>query len=394
MTLPLRIRRFVILNAAKDLLLLTAATTFLTVGVPLSAANAQSTLPSRLTDKEIWQLNADFSEPNGYFRSDNFLSNETGFQFVIPELVRLVKPGGVYLGVGPEQNFTYIVATQPKMAFIVDIRRGNMMAHLMYKSLLETSKDRAEFLSKLFSRPRPSGLDTTSTPEQLFQAYIAAAPDSVAFRKNLAAIKEHLTKTHAFVLNDSDSKLLDYTYGAFYGGGPQITYNYPSGGGFGRGMPNYANLQMATDATGKNWAYLATEANFRWLKDFESKNLLVPVVGDFAGPKAIRAVGQYLKDHHAIASVFYTSNVEQYLFQQDDDWGKYYRNVATLPLDSTSTFIRSVGGGRGFYNAIPTASFPQLGGRLPSKLSSMQELVKAFTAGQIQSYMDVINMSR
>ena len=378
----LRFRRFVV------------ATLLLAASAPVASAAAQAALAARLTDKEIWQLNADFSEPNGYFRSDNFLSNETGFQFVIPELVRLVRPGGVYLGVGPEQNFTYIVALQPRMAFIFDIRRGNMIAHLMYKALFETSNDRAEFLSKLFSRPRPAGLDTASTPDQLFQAYIAATPDSAAFRRNLAAIKAHLTKTRGFVMNDSDSKLLDYTYGAFYGGGPQISYNYPNGGGFGRGMPNYAMLQSATDANGKNWAYLATEANFRWLKDFESKNLLVPVVGDFAGPKAIRSVGQYLKDHHAVASVFYTSNVEQYLFQQDDDWGKYYRNVATLPLDSTSTFIRSVGGGRGFYNNTPGSSFPQLGGRLPSRISSMQELLKAFADGRIQSYGDVINMSR
>ena len=378
----LRFRRFVV------------ATLLLAASAPVASATAQAALAARLTDKEIWQLNADFSEPNGYFRSDNFLSNETGFQFVIPELVRLVRPGGVYLGVGPEQNFTYIVALQPRMAFIFDIRRGNMIAHLMYKALFETSNDRAEFLSKLFSRPRPAGLDTASTPDQLFQAYIAATPDSAAFRRNLAAIKAHLTKTRGFVMNDSDSKLLDYTYGAFYGGGPQISYNYPNGGGFGRGMPNYAMLQSATDANGKNWAYLATEANFRWLKDFESKNLLVPVVGDFAGPKAIRSVGQYLKDHHAVASVFYTSNVEQYLFQQDDDWGKYYRNVATLPLDSTSTFIRSVGGGRGFYNNTPGSSFPQLGGRLPSRISSMQELLKAFADGRIQSYGDVINMSR
>jgi hypothetical protein len=373
---------------------LTAGIVLSALGTPAGAAIGQSSLPSRLTDKEIWQLNADFSEPNGYFRSDNFLSNETGFQFVIPELVKLVKPGGAYLGVGPEQNFTYIVALQPKIAFIFDIRRGNMIAHLMYKALLETSTDRAEFLSKLFSRPRPPGLDTASTPDQLFQAYIAAAPDSLAFRKNLSAIKAHLTKAHAFVMNDSDSKLLDYTYGAFYGGGPQISYNYPYGGGFGRGMPNYATLQAATDANGKNWAYLATEANFRWLKDFESKNLLVPIVGDFAGPKAIRAVGQYLKDHHAVASVFYTSNVEQYLFQQVDDWSKYYRNVETLPLDSTSTFIRSVGGGRGYFNAAPGATYPQLGGRLPSKLCSMQELLKAFAEGRVQSYVDVINMSR
>ena len=369
-----------------------------TLAAPLFVAGAQS-IPSRLADADLWRLNTDFSEPNGYFRSDNFLSNETGFQWVIPTLKERIPPGGVYLGVGPEQNFTYIVALKPKIAFIFDIRRGNMIAHLMYKALIETSADRAEFLSKLFSRPRPAGLDTNSTPQQLFDAYIAAAPDSALFRRNLADIKSYLTKTHGFVMNDSDSKLMDYTYGAFFSAGPELSYNFPNrfggyGRGFNRGMPTYATLQEATDSAGKNWAYLATEANYRWLKDFESKNLLVPLVGDFAGPKAIRAVGTWLKDHHAIASAFYTSNVEQYLWQQDDDARHYYANVATLPIDSTSTFIRSIGGGyRGF---SPSASVTQtrLGGRLPSVTSSIAELLAAFQAGKLLSYADVIALSR
>jgi hypothetical protein len=364
------------------------------------ALSAQSTIPARLADKELWALNSAFSEPAGTFRSENFLSNETGFQFVIPELERLIKPGGVYLGVGPEQNFTYIVALQPKIAIIFDIRRGNMIEHLMYKALIETSNDRADFLSKLFARARPSGLDTSSTAQALFAAYTAATPDSVLFRKNLAAIKEHLIKAKGFALSDSDTKSLDYIYSAFFGGGPQINYNYPNfggRGGFGRlGMPTYTTLQVATDAAGKNWAYLATEANYRWLKDFESKNLLVPVVGNFAGPKAIRSVADYLKEHHAVVSAFYTSNVEQYLFQQSDDWSRYYENVATLPLDSTSTFIRSIAGGRGG-GGIPASAAGQqarLGGRLPSVISSMEDLIKAFKEGRIKSYSDVIGMSR
>jgi len=356
---------------------------------------AQSTLPSRLSDKEIWQLNADFSEPGGYFRSDNLLSNETGFQAVIPYLRGVVKPGGVYLGVGPEQNFTYIVSLQPKMAIIFDIRRGNMIEHLMYKALLETSPDRADFLSKLFSRPRPPGLDTSSSPQRLFEAYVAAVPDTMLYKRNLAAIKSHLT-SHGFAMGDSDAKSMEYIYSQFFEAGPQINYNFSSGGGagFGRGnMPTYATLQVATDTAGKNWAYLATEANYRWLKDFETKNLLVPVVGNFAGPKAIRAVAQYLKEHHAVVGAFYTSNVEQYLFQQDDEWSRFYKNVATLPLDSTSTFIRSIGGGfRGGYNtAAPQMRY---GGRLASVTSGIQDLLKAFNEGKVQWYGDVISMSK
>src|SRR5262245_28952159 len=104
------------------------------------------TLPDRLTDKEFWKMVTDFSESGGYFRSDNFLSNETGYQSVIPFLRKTVQPGGVYMGVGPEQNFTYLVAVEPKMAFVVDIRRQNMLEHLLYKALMEMSPDRASFL--------------------------------------------------------------------------------------------------------------------------------------------------------------------------------------------------------------------------------------------------------
>ena len=101
------------------------------------------TLPERLTDREFWELITDFSEAGGFFRSDNFLSNESGYQAIIPKLREKLKTGGVYIGVGPEQNFTYLVALQPKIAFIVDIRRQNMLEHLFYKALMETSADRA-----------------------------------------------------------------------------------------------------------------------------------------------------------------------------------------------------------------------------------------------------------
>src|SRR6478672_6496331 len=75
---------------------------------------AADSLPSRLSDQEFWKLSNDLSEDNGFFRSDNLLSNELWFQTVIPDLLSRTKPGGVYLGVGPEQNFTYISALKPK----------------------------------------------------------------------------------------------------------------------------------------------------------------------------------------------------------------------------------------------------------------------------------------
>lgn len=354
-------------------------------------ACAQSTIPARLSDKEIWQLNGDFSEAGGYFRSENLLSNETGFQAVIPYLRSVIKPGGVYLGVGPEQNFTYIVALQPKIAFIFDIRRQNTLLHLMYKALLEQSTDRADFLSRLFSRPRPARLDTATSAESLFAAYQAVPPDSGAYRRNIASIDEQLLKRHRFALSDDDTATIALVYRAFVAFGPDITYNSSQGRAtFGR-MPSYAQLQTETDSAGVHRGYLASEANFRALRQLEVDNLVVPVVGDFAGPGAVRGVGAYLKEHGATVTAFYLSNVEQYLFQQGDEWRRFFDNVATLPLDSSSTFIRSVFDGAAYYRGAPPFSGYM---RARQMLASMRDQVAAFKAGRLLSYNDVIETSR
>ena len=98
---------------------------------------------------------------------------------------------------------------------------------------------------------------------------------------------------------------------------------------------------------GTNRSFLASEDAYAFLRDLESRNLVVPVVGDFGGPKAIRAVAAWIKARAGTVSAFYLSNVEQYL-QQDGKWEAFCRSVATLPLDDQSTFIRSRNGGGGF----------------------------------------------
>src|SRR6187402_1416542 len=156
---------------------------------------AADTLPSRLTDEEFWLLSQDLSEPNGYFRSDNLLSNELYYPEILPPLLRQAKTAGVYLGVGPEQNFNYIVALRPKMVFITDVRRGNLHTQLMYKALFELSADRSEFVSRLFSKPRqPAATDKTSA-SALMEVYCCVDTAAQAvYEKNLADIKTHLTK--------------------------------------------------------------------------------------------------------------------------------------------------------------------------------------------------------
>ena len=364
------------------------------VSLSLGSRVMPPSIPERISDEVYWRMVSDFSEPGGFFRSDNFVSNEITFQWVLPELAKTTKTGGVYLGVGPDQNFTYIVAMQPKIAFIVDIRRQNMLHHLLYKALIEMSPERADFLSRLFSRPRPQGVDASAGPAALFQAFANAAPDSAMFARNVAAVKEHLVGKHKFSLTTDDLRTIEYVYTAFFAAGPDLTYSFtmPGRGSsmmfYGRRMPTYAELQMENDGNGGQRGYLANEANYRVLRDLERNNLIVPLVGDFAGDKALRSVGKYVRDNGATITAFYTSNVEQYLFQSDD-WRRFFSNVATLPVDTSSTFIRAVFN----FNTVPSATGTP-GPRSRTMLASIADQVKAFADGRLQTYWDVIQSSR
>jgi hypothetical protein len=277
-----------------------------------------------------------------------------------------------------------------------------MLELMMYRALFEMAPDRADFISLLFCRKRPAGLAANATADALFTAYRSVVEDPALYKKNLQAIEDLLLKTHRFPLSTQDLAGIEKVYGVFFDNGPDINYNSGSGGGgFGRGFANvtYADLMSADDhqgmasTTAKNRSFLATEENYQYIRDMELRNLIVPLVGDFAGPKAIRSVGSWAKQHGATVTTFYLSNVEQYLFMDRVD-GKFYANVETLPLDATSTFIRSGrafdgggfrGGRRGGYGGF---------GGLTSMVSPMTDVLKAYDTGRIQAWNDVLAMSR
>jgi hypothetical protein len=345
-------------------------------------------LPLRLSDETFWKLITEFSEEGGSFLSDNFVSNERLFQHVIPDLKQDRTQAGAYLGVGPEQNFTYVVALKPRIAFIFDIRRQNMIQHLMYKALFELSSDRVDFLSRLFSRERPSALSEDASISEMFLAFSDISPEPEAFNLNLRAIKDRLISTHGFGLTAEDERSLEYVFSAFFIGGPQLAYSRTSPPGV---MPSFEELMTEADQQGVVRSFLATEENFDVMQQFEANNLLVPVVGDFGGPTAIRSVSQYLKDHSTPVTAFYVSNVEQYLFRSDDAWKRFYGNVSTLPLDEKSVFIRSMVLTRtGQYSPLPVIRAGY--SRLEIALFPITDLTAAFNSDLIQDYSDILEI--
>jgi hypothetical protein len=303
-----------------------------------ASPRAADTLPAQNTDPEFWRMVNGFSEPNGDYPFENFVSNEVSYQDPLPELKRRIKPGGVYLGVAPEQNFTYIAALEPKAAFIVDIRRQNMLELLIYKALFELSADRGEFVSRLFSRKRPLGLDRNSSAESLFRAFESAPPDPQLYAETLQAIKDRLIKQRGFKPIGGDEQKIEYVFSVFFRGGPGMDYGYASTSPNNR-VPSYYNLMVATDGHGQNWAYLASEARYQFVRNMQQKNLIVPLVGDFSGPKTLKAVAQYVKEHGATVSVFYISNVENFV---SANWSGYLDNLRSLPQDDSTVLIRFI----------------------------------------------------
>jgi hypothetical protein len=247
--------------------------------------------------------------------------------------------GGVYLGVGPEQNFSYIVAIRPEMAFIVDIRRQAVVQHLMFKAIFEMAADRADFISLLFSKPRPANLDASGPIQKIWDAFGRVATDPVMSRRTYDRVLERLTKTHGFTLTADETSQLESVFEAFQIYGPSITTR-GGAGGFGGNSWTFADLTGGVaDNAGVPQSFLSTEENYTFLKTLQEKNLVVPLSGDFGGPKTIRGVGAYVRDHHATVSGFYVSNVEQYLFQ-DGKAKAFFDNVGTLPISPMSVFIR------------------------------------------------------
>src|ERR1051325_2419788 len=294
-----------------------------------------------LSAAEFSRLVRDLSEDGGYFHSDNFTSNEMSYLNVVDKLKQLNAAGGAYLGVGPEQNFTYIAKIRPRIAFIIDIRRQAVIQHLICKAIFHLAANRAEFLSRLLSRPLPK--EKAPKPEaplgELLSYFNQAAATDEAYATNLAAVKKAIQEEVQFPLSADDQKSLEYVYKSFRDEG--LTISFRMDNAWGMNFPTFKEILEATDMSGKQGGFLASPEDYEFVRGLQRKNLIIPVVGDFGGKKAIAAIGDYLKKNNLTVSAFYTSNVEQYLFD-GDSFAAFANNVRKLPIGDKSFFIRAI----------------------------------------------------
>ena len=311
----------------------------------LSANAASAQLPERLSDREFWTLVENLSEPARPFgHLEGLASNEQLLSVRVGDLRRRKLPG-VLIGVGPEQNLSYIAAARPRMAFIVDIRSVIRNLHLLYKALFELSRNRAEFLGRLFSRPQPMG----SSASELFEALMDAHVDPAKFDETLTLVRQTLGNRHEFSLSEADLQEIEQILLAFYSEGPAINW-------WGEGLRAFADflrLNTMTDPSGAGVSFLGSEESFQFVKSLHARNLVIPIVGDFAGQKALHGIAEYVRNHKDDVSVFYGSNVDGFL--QSDQLRVFCSNLADLPTNSRSVYIGGEGGKLVGFHKFPAA---------------------------------------
>lgn len=317
------------------------------------AAPTQRALPDSIAD--FGALVRGLSDSGGYFDTDNLISNERGYQQVLGAMDRLRVRGGAYIGVGPDQNFTYIATVRPRIAFMLDIRRDNMLQHLLFKALFARATNRAEYLALWTGRPLPENsaeLSAKSLPALVSWIDATTATSASADRAK-RSVRESIQQM-GLALSAQDYATIARFHDQFIREGLSLRFT-STGRAPQSYYPTLRDLILEHDDSGKMRGYLALESDFRFLKSLQQRNLIVPVTGDLAGPKSLNAIGRFLAQNGGSVSTLYASNVEDYLIR-DGSFPSYVRAVKSLPRDSNAVIIRSFFGG-GFGHPEATAEY-------------------------------------
>ena len=339
-----------------------------------------------LSLQEFAALSQKLSEPNGYFDTDNLISNETSYLHVMGKMRQMKIQGGAFIGVGPDQSFSYIAQVRPNIAFMVDVRRDNLLQHLLFKSLFESARNRVEFLCLFFGKPIPADLKSWEARSiQDIVAYVDKTPkEQKLFDATHTALSAKI-KSYGIKISEAEFSTIKRMHTEFFTSGLDLKFT-----SHGRGSryyyPNYRDLTLEKDLTGKQCNYLAGEADFQFMKSLQERNLVIPVTGNLAGDHALKSIAAYLNERGEKVSAFYTSNVEFYL-SRGDDFDQFAKSVKLLPREANSVIIRS------YFNGTFGYAHPQsVSGYYSTQLlQTMDSFVKEFSAGGLQSYTDVIS---
>jgi hypothetical protein len=322
---------------------------------------------------------AQLSERAGYFDTDNLISNEKSYLHVMGALRKSGLSGGAYVGVGPDQNFSYIAQLRPDVAFIVDIRRDNLLLQLLFKALFSLSETRTDYLSQLFGRAVPPRLDEWKPADlEAILKYIDNSSPDPARTAALRARVDDRIKRFGVPLSSEDMATIDRFHRTFITAGLNLQFQ-STGRAPREYYPDYRELLLETDRLGRRTSFVASEDAFQAVRSLEQRDRIIPVVGDLGGPSAIVNIGKTMSAENLRLSAYYVSNVEFYLFN-DGRFGRFIDNLSRLPHNDKSLIIRSI--------------FTGIGPRVPGYYSAsivqrVDDLLTGYSAGRFRNYRDI-----
>ena len=342
-------------------------------------AEQRDTAPHR--QGSFASLVAGLSEPPGYFDTDNLISNERSYLHVVPELRALAgRRRGVYLGVGPDQNFSYIAHLRPSLAIVIDLRRDNLLLHLLFKAVFAEARTRTAYLAMLTGRSPPAEGAKARSLEEIV-GYIDRAPplrdeDLRALHGRLAS----LVNSFGVPLTDGDRATIDRFHRRFIAEGLSLQFNT-----FGRppqyDYPTFRELLLEIDRQGVRRSYLASEDDFQFVKRLHAEDRIVPIVGDLSGTAALAAVARFLAGANLHVAALYTSNVEFYLFR-DGRFAEFIANLRRLPRQPGAVIVRSV---------FRSGDVPSrvAGYNSASLIQPIDALIDGYASGRFRDYRDL-----
>lgn len=347
----------------------------------LAAARAVARPVAKAADSTFATLVGRLSEPGGYFDTDNLISNEASYLHVMGALRERGVQGGAFIGVGPDQSFSYIAQIRPSIAFMVDIRRDNLLQHLMFKALFQLSDTRIEYLSLLFGKAAPA--EARAWTERSIEELVAAVESAPVVAEEEEAVRSAVMEAvvgFGVPLDERDLEMINFIHASFVRAGVRLEFTSHNRGA-NRGYPSYQELLFATDLTGRQANYLVREEDYRFLRSMQERGLIVPVVGNLAGDHALAEIGRVVAERGEVVSAFYTSNVEFYLMG-DGTFPRFAATTSALPRNERSVIIRSV-----FRRRLPQSVPGYMSTQL---LQPLDRFAAEYAAGGFRSYMDVV----
>jgi len=293
------------------------------------ASLADLLFPSR--DQSFGSILRALSEPETGPAADNLVSNEDSYPRIAADVAEQCPRDGVYLGVGPDQNFTILAHAAPRLAFVLDFRRRNLLLHLLHKALFSLSATRVAYLSRLTARV-PVGLPDDPDAEQLVAAFSAARFDRQRLTVTIAEVAKVLQPLD--VVADSDWAQIATIQAKLAGPGMNARFlALPM-------YPTFGRLVTTTDRRGALAHVLASDALYRTVRDLQRGDRLIPLVGDFGRPRCLTKLGDWLRTQTLRVALLYISDVEFFLLRAGR-LKSYAANLAALPWADGALIART-----------------------------------------------------